>query len=104
MRNSWGKNVRKQDSNPHPFARKACQGAHARIPRSQWGEKGYIRLSRAKDSVVVEDTRPADGSACKPYPKEVPVAGECACLSDSSYPTGVSAGPALSRLVEAEEV
>ena len=54
--------------------------------------------------MTTTDTNPADGSACKPYPKSVPVAGECACLSDSSYPTGVSAGPALTgRLVEQDQ-
>jgi len=59
-----------------------------------WGQDGYIYLSRAKDNVTTEDTDPADGSACKPYPKTQVVGGECAVLSDSSYPTGVKSASA----------
>mmetsp|Transcript_75843 Transcript_75843/g.142942 ORF Transcript_75843/g.142942 Transcript_75843/m.142942 type:complete len:358 (+) Transcript_75843:77-1150(+) len=55
-----------------------------------WGEKGYIRLSRKSDTTTYIDTQPADGYVCKPYPKEVPVAGESGVLSDSCYPTGVA--------------
>mmetsp|Transcript_99054 Transcript_99054/g.227518 ORF Transcript_99054/g.227518 Transcript_99054/m.227518 type:complete len:359 (+) Transcript_99054:46-1122(+) len=53
-----------------------------------WGEGGFIRLSRAKDADVQQDTSPADGFACEPFPKSVPVAGECGVLSDSAYPVG----------------
>lgn len=56
-----------------------------------WGEKGYIRLSRASDSKTFIDTRPADGEACKPYPKTQTVGGECGVLFDSSLPVGVTA-------------
>eukprot|EP00929_Paragymnodinium_shiwhaense_P044515 TRINITY_DN22828_c0_g1_i1.p1 TRINITY_DN22828_c0_g1~~TRINITY_DN22828_c0_g1_i1.p1 ORF type:complete len:362 (+),score=85.66 TRINITY_DN22828_c0_g1_i1:84-1169(+) len=57
-----------------------------------WGEKGYIYISRAKDSETAEDTSPADGVACAPVPKSQTVGGECGILSDSSYPTGMSRG------------
>jgi hypothetical protein len=56
-----------------------------------WGEKGYIRVSRASDSKTFVDKSPADGVACKPYPKSQTVGGECGILFDTSYPTGVSA-------------
>lgn len=56
-----------------------------------WGEKGYIRLSRASDDKTFTDRRPADGIACKPYPKTQMVGGECGILFDTSYPTGVTA-------------
>jgi len=54
-----------------------------------WGEKGYIRISRANDDKTFEDTSPQDGVACKPYPKSQTVGGECGILFDTSYPTGV---------------
>jgi len=54
-----------------------------------WGEKGYIRLSRAVDDQTFEDKNPADGVACKPFPKTQTVGGECGILFDTSYPTGV---------------
>jgi len=56
-----------------------------------WGEKGYIRISREADDVISTDTTPTDGIACEPYPKSQKVAGMCGILSDSSYPTGLSA-------------
>jgi len=55
----------------------------------EWGEKGYIRLSRKNDKVTYTDTKPGDGYACKPYPKTLPVSGESGVLSDSCFPTGV---------------
>jgi len=63
-----------------------------------WGEGGYIRLSRAKDSVLVEDVEPGDGFSCVPYPSSIEVAGECGVLSDSTYPTGASAASASMTL------
>merc|ERR1712187_1057877 len=54
-----------------------------------WGEKGYIRLSRKNDATTYTDEKPADGYACKPYPESLPVRGESGVLSDSCYPTGV---------------
>merc|ERR1712084_47600 len=57
-----------------------------------WGEKGFIRISRANDDKTFTDKSPADGVACKPYPKTQTVGGECGILFDTSYPTGVTAG------------
>ncbi|CAE7199726.1 cpl-1 [Symbiodinium sp. KB8] len=57
-----------------------------------WGEKGYIRLSRASDTKTFVDHNPADGEACKPYPKTQTIGGECGVLFDSSYPVGLVAG------------
>jgi cathepsin L len=57
-----------------------------------WGEKGYIRISRAADDQTFVDKRPADGVACSPAPKTQTVGGECGILFDTSYPTGVTAG------------
>merc|ERR1719434_389329 len=57
-----------------------------------WGEKGFIRVSRANDDKTFTDKSPADGVACKPYPKTQTVGGECGILFDTSYPTGVTAG------------
>jgi len=57
-----------------------------------WGEKGYIRLSRASDSKTFVNKHPADGTACKPIPKTQTVGGECGVLFDTCYPTGVTAG------------
>jgi cathepsin L len=54
-----------------------------------WGEKGYIRLTRKNDNKTFEDDQPADGAACKPYPKKQYPMGESGCLFDMSYPTGV---------------
>eukprot|EP00930_Biecheleria_cincta_P087180 TRINITY_DN7642_c0_g3_i1.p1 TRINITY_DN7642_c0_g3~~TRINITY_DN7642_c0_g3_i1.p1 ORF type:complete len:365 (-),score=64.31 TRINITY_DN7642_c0_g3_i1:141-1235(-) len=55
---------------------------------AMWGEKGYIRLSRKMDNRTFTDKSPADGVACKPYPKTQTVGGECGLLFDTSYPTG----------------
>jgi len=55
----------------------------------RWGEEGYIRLSRVHDMHTFEDNRPADGVACKPYPKQQIVGGESGVLFDTSYPTNV---------------
>lgn len=57
-----------------------------------WGEEGYIRISRANDDKTFTDSKPGDGVACKPYPKTQTVGGECGILFDTSYPTGVTAG------------
>jgi cathepsin L len=56
-----------------------------------WGEQGYIRVSRASDAKTFTDKSPADGVACKPYPKTQTVGGECGIFFDTSYPTGVAA-------------
>ena len=58
---------------------------------SFWGERGYIYLSRTADDKTFVNRRPADGTACKPYPKTQTVGGECGVLFDTSYPTGVTA-------------
>lgn len=62
---------------------------------AQWGESGYIRLTRANDNVTYTNTQTGDGVACVPYPGNTPdpteqmVAGESGVLSDSSYPINV---------------
>lgn len=57
-----------------------------------WGEKGYIRLTRAVDNQTFTDASPADGVACKNnMPKQQTVGGECGILFDTSYPTGAEA-------------
>jgi len=53
-----------------------------------WGENGYIRLRRFDTDEGEEghcgvDNRPKDGTACKPYPDQVPVCGMCGILYDS---------------------
>lgn len=55
-----------------------------------WGEQGYIRISRANDGKTTTDKTPADGVACKPYPRTQTVGGECGILFDTSYPTGAT--------------
>eukprot|EP00929_Paragymnodinium_shiwhaense_P086665 TRINITY_DN4713_c0_g1_i1.p1 TRINITY_DN4713_c0_g1~~TRINITY_DN4713_c0_g1_i1.p1 ORF type:complete len:220 (+),score=33.44 TRINITY_DN4713_c0_g1_i1:440-1099(+) len=54
-----------------------------------WGEGGYIYLSRANDAVTAVDTYPADGYACEPLPESQVVVGECGLFADSAYPTGL---------------
>lgn len=56
-----------------------------------WGEKGFIRISRANDAKTFVDKKPADGVACEPIPATQTVGGECGILFDTSYPTGVTA-------------
>lgn len=53
---------------------------------SSWGEDGYIMVSRAADDKTFTNNAPADGVACKPYPKTQTVGGECGILFDTSYP------------------
>merc|ERR1712113_1280701 len=56
-----------------------------------WGEKGFIRVSRANDAKTFTDKKPSDGVAFAPYPSAQTVGGECGILFDTSYPTGVTA-------------
>ena len=55
-----------------------------------WGEKGYIRLTRAHDNTTYSDTQPQEGSACAPYPQTQSPMGESGILFDTAYPIGVS--------------
>lgn len=64
-----------------------------------WGEGGYIYVSRAADARTFTDDKPSDGSACKPYPEEQTVGGECGILFDTSFPTGVTAADAEAATV-----
>ena len=68
-----------------------------------WGEEGYIRLSRKFDQTTFVDTRPASGVACKPFPKTQNVTGESGVLLDMSYPTGVRAADGLLQRIERRE-
>merc|ERR1712014_276172 len=58
---------------------------------ASWGEKGFIRVSRANDAKTFTDKKPSDGVACAPYLETQTVGGECGILFDTSYPTGVTA-------------
>lgn len=58
---------------------------------ADWGEEGYIRLTRSFDTTTFIDKTPASGVACKPFPKTQSVMGESGVLLDMSYPTGVRA-------------
>jgi cathepsin L len=55
-----------------------------------WGEQGYIRVFRQINGAEAcgTDTTPGDGDGCPGGPATVQVCGECAILSDSSYPYG----------------
>lgn len=58
---------------------------------SSWGEAGYIRIARELNAADVKcgtDTNPSNGDGCAGGPSSIPVCGECAIYSDSSYPTG----------------
>ena len=57
---------------------------------ADWGEKGYIRLTRKNDHTTFRDDDPSSGVACKPYPVHQWPAGESGVLIDMSYPTGVT--------------
>lgn len=57
---------------------------------AKWGEKGFIRVTRANDAKTFVDSRPKEGVACKPIPKSQTVGGECGLLFDTNYPTGVT--------------
>jgi len=51
-----------------------------------WGEKGFIRLSRASDKKTFTDKFPAECGAVGDK-----LGGECGILFDTSYPIGVTA-------------
>jgi hypothetical protein len=53
---------------------------------SDWGEQGYIRLSRADGTAT--DTSPGDGVGCAGGPDEVQVRGTCGVLYANSYAFG----------------
>jgi len=55
-----------------------------------WGEAGYVRVFRATSGAEAcgTDTTPGDGDGCPSGPSSIQVCGECAILSDSSYPYG----------------
>jgi len=65
---------------------------------ASWGEDGFIRLSRSKDTVLSTGEKPANGFSCKPYPDSIQVGGECGVLSDSAYPTGAEAALSVAEV------
>jgi cathepsin L len=56
-----------------------------------WGEKGYIRVSRAEDASANKDQCRSEGLDCKSDPDNQTLGGECGILLDTSYPTGTKA-------------
>lgn len=50
----------------------------------QWGEDGYIRLTR--QSLCGVDSSPLAGNGCPGGPKSVPVCGTCGLQYSISYP------------------
>jgi hypothetical protein len=57
----------------------------------QWGERGYMRILRAKDGADEPcgmDQTPQSGVACKGVTTPQKYCGTCGLLSSSSYPTG----------------
>jgi cathepsin L len=55
-----------------------------------WGESGYIRLTRKNDNTTYTDTDTSQGTGCKPFPKQQSVMGEGGILFDASYPNNVT--------------
>ena len=55
---------------------------------SSWGEAGFMKVSRSKDSTFATDTSPLSGFGCAGGPSTIQVAGECGILSDTAYPIG----------------
>lgn len=62
-----------------------------------WGENGYIRFQRYGDGKEPcgVDSSPQDGDACTGDTAPVTFCGECAVLSSSSIPTGLSKAATL---------
>ena len=56
---------------------------------ANWGEAGYIRLTRKNDNVTYTDDHPSEGNACAPFVEKQSVMGESGILFDASYPTDV---------------
>jgi cathepsin L len=56
---------------------------------ADWGEAGSMRIVRHEDEGAWcgVDKEPEMGSACKPYPAEVPVCGSCGILYESVLPS-----------------
>ncbi|KAJ1453439.1 hypothetical protein M885DRAFT_524366 [Pelagophyceae sp. CCMP2097] len=52
----------------------------------EWGEAGYMRLSR--HAVCADDASPRDGTGCAGGAAVQRVCGECGLLFDASYPLG----------------
>ena len=55
---------------------------------SSWGDFGFMKVSRSKDSTFATDTSPLSGFGCAGGPSTIQVAGECGILSDTAYPIG----------------
>lgn len=66
-----------------------------------WGEGGYIRLLRHKDTdkYCGVDHKPLEGVGCKGGPPTLPVCGMCGVLSDSAYPTGVALSSTTHKII-----
>merc|ERR1719272_1487324 len=64
---------------------------------ASWGEGGYIRFARfsAADEPCGVDSTPQDGDACAGDTSPRTYCGECAVLSSSSYPTGMTKATVL---------
>lgn len=99
VRNSWSPSVR--DASGVLDVPVACVAdsrfvCFVRAP-AQWGEDGYIRLTRFPSPACGIDLAPSDGNGCKNGPPQIEVCGTCGMFADSTYPIAMKAPGLLLR-------